>query len=224
MYEKLITENRSVEKSASVKALRKSGFVPGVIYGKETESLPIKVPANKLHKFLEGSGRVFEVEVAGGGTHLVNLDNIQWDHLGNHALHVAFHKLKAGQKTRVTLPIHWIGESKGHRLEGGVIHQAYNEIEIEGLPKDIPDSIEVDITELGINEAIHLSDLTPPKNCKWMEDESIVLVSCQPPRAEKIEEPVSPEETPTLAEEEGAEQAQAADSHEGEEKGEKEVS
>ncbi len=211
MYEKLTTERRQLNRDHATKFLRKKGYVPGVIYGKGLESLPIMVPGNKLHKFLESSGRVFEVQVGGDQTYLVNLDNIQWDHLGNQALHVAFHKLEAGKKTRVTLPIHYVGVSKGHKLEGGIIHQSYNEIEVEGLPKDMPDFIEVDISDLDINSSLHLSDIHPPQGCSWygLEPE-VVLVSCQPPKAEKVEEATSPEDTPVVGED-----VVAADSTEG---------
>lgn len=212
MYEKLTTESRQLNRDHSTKILRKKGYVPGIIYGKGLESLPIMVPGSKLHKFLESSGRVFEVQVSKGQTFLVNLDNIQWDHMGNQALHVAFHKLEAGVKTRVTIPIHFVGESKGHKLEGGVIHQAYSEIEVEGLPKDMPEYIEIDISDLDVNSAIHLSEINPPQGCSWYGvDPEIVLISCQPPRAERVEEEIAPEDTPVV----GEEAVEAADSDEG---------
>lgn len=215
MYQKLQTEMRDSQRKVSLKSLRSQGIIPGVIYGKGMESLTIQVPMNKLNKFLHTAGRVFEVEVVGNKTYLVNLDDIQYDHLGNHPLHVALHKLEAGQKTRVTIPIHYLGDAKGHRLSGGVVHQAYHEIEVEGLPKDIPQYIEVDISELDLNSSIHLSDINCPAGIKFMEEGEIVLVSCHPARVEKVEEPVSPADTPTL---EGV--AEAADSIEEESKSE----
>lgn len=209
MYEKLEIKKRSLDSRSSLKAMRKEGHVPGVIYGKDIDSLAIQVPATRLQKFLHKSGRVFEVEVSGADTHLVHLDNIQWDHLGNHALHVAFHKLKKGQKTRVKVPFHWSGEAKGHKLDGGIVNHVYNEIEIEGLPKDIPDYIEVELQDLALNESICLKNISLPPNCEWTDDEDLVVVTCQPPRREEVVEAVTPEETPLVDD-----QQEAADSQE----------
>ena len=187
MYEKLTTQQRHL----------------GPQHG---DSLPIKVPHRRLHKFLDTAGRVFEVEVEGGKKHLVHLDSIQWDHMGNKLLHISFHKLRAGVKTTVSIPVHWAGESVGQR-EGGIIHHQLSEIEVEGLPKDIPEYIEVDVSELEINGTLHLSDISAPKGCEWVTEEDLTIVSCQPPRPEEeIEEAVSPADTPEVSEaEEGAE-------------------
>ena len=206
MYEKLTTEKRPLSRDNAARKLRRQGIVPGVIYGKEMESsLPIKVHRSILHKFLEKAGRVFEVKVGKGKTHLVHLDSLQWDHLGNQLMHIAFHKLQAGEKTTVSLPVHLEGESAGQK-EGGILHQTISEIEIEGLPKDIPEYISVDISNMEVNGSIHLSDLTAPQGCTWVAEEDFTIVSCQPPKAE--EEPteeVGPADTPEVDEtEEGA--------------------
>lgn len=193
MYEVLKTSARETGHQVKPKQLRKEGWVPGVIFGKGTEPVHFKVPTITLTKFLHHSGKVFEVEVESAGKHLVNIQEIQWNHLGTELVHVAFHKLQAGQKTKITVPIHWVGDAKGHR-EGGVVHYTYNEVELEGLPKDMPEYYEIDITELEMDASLHFSDLTPPAGCTFTNTDDHVLVSIH--HAKVVEEtPVATEET-----------------------------
>ena len=210
MYRKLSIESRSLDREHKSKNLRKDGLVPGVIFGKEIDSLPIKVPANILNKFLETSGRVFEIEVKGEATHLVNLDNLQWDALGNRVMHVAFYKLKKGHKTTVSIPLSFVGESKGQK-DGGLMNFTVDEINIEALPKDIPEKLEVDISSLEIGDSLLLKDLKIPSTLSLVADDlDQTVVSCQHARAEEEEKPsteeVSPEDTPTVAEQEKTEE------------------
>lgn len=210
MYELLKTDGRETGKNWKPKAIRSEGWIPGVIYGKEMEPVHFKVLNMTLKKFLHHSGKVFEVEVTGYGKHLVNLQDVQWDHFGDTMIHVAFHKLQAGQKTKVSVPIHWVGDAAGHKA-GGVVHHAYNKIELEGLPKDIPEYFEVNVDELEMNASFHISEMTPPKGCVFTATEDVVIVSCHPPK--KVEEPAEVtdevatpelvgEETPEVMEEE----------------------
>lgn len=212
MYQKLVTEKR-VPTEINNRDVRKKGMIPAVIFGKEANpSLAIQLPANKLHKFLASAGRVFELEVKGGETHLVNLDHLQWDALGNRVLHASFHKLKKGQKTRVSLQITLVGEAKGLK-DGGVVAPVISEVEIEALPKDIPASLEVDISELGVDETLSLKDIKLPSALTLLEtDLEKVIVSCQRPKqeAEETQEAASPEDTPTVAEGEAAQQEASA--------------
>jgi len=193
MYEVLKTTPRETGNHVKPKQLRKEGWVPGVIFGKGTEPVHFKVPTMAITKFLHHSGKVFEVEVETGGKHLVNIQELQWNHLGNELVHVAFHKLQAGQKTKITVPIHWIGDAKGHK-EGGVVHHAYNEVEFEGLPKDMPEYYEVDVSELEMNGSFHFSDLTPPHGCTFTNTEDHVLVSVHMAKVVEEEPVATPEE------------------------------
>lgn len=193
MYELLTTDGRETGRNWKPSALRKEGWVPGVIYGKGTEPVHFKVPAMKLKKFLHHSGKVFEVEVTGYGKHLVNVQDIQWDHFGDTMIHVALHKLQANKKTRVSVPIHWVGEAPGHKA-GGVVNHAYNEIELYGLPKDIPEYYEVYVDTLEMNGNFHLDELTPPAGCTFTDKDNPVIVSCHPPKkVEETTEEVTPE-------------------------------
>jgi large subunit ribosomal protein L25 len=181
MYEILKAGQRETGKHIKAKQIRKEGWIPGVIFGKDLAPVHFKVPALTIEKFLVHSGKVFEVEVESCGKHLVNVQELQWDHLGNELVHVAFHKLQAGHKTKITVPIQWVGDAKGHK-EGGVVHHAYNEVEFEGLPKDMPEYYEIDVSTLEMNGSFHFSNLTPPTGCVFTNTADHVLVSVHLPK------------------------------------------
>ena len=101
MYEVLKAGQRETGKHIKAKQMRKEGWIPGVIFGKNQEPVHFKVPAMTIQKFLTHSGKVFEVEVESAGKHLVNVQELQWNHLGNELVHVSFHKLQAGHKCEI---------------------------------------------------------------------------------------------------------------------------
>jgi large subunit ribosomal protein L25 len=185
VYELLKTQHRA----EPVKSIRKEGYVPGVVYGKGMESVTFKVDSHSITKFLHHSGKVFEVEVAGQGKHLVSLDNVQWDNMGDKMMHIAFHKISANEKTTVTLPIHFEGTAVGSK-SGGIVQHVMNEVEVKGLPKDMPEFISVDVAGLDIHGHLSLKDIPAPKGLEWAHDVEANVVSCHPPKAEVVEETV----------------------------------
>lgn len=204
MYELLKTEWRQ----EPVKSIRKSGYVPGVVYGKGMESVNFQVPSISISKFLHHSGKVFEVEVAGKGKHLVSLDNVQWDHMGDRMLHVSFHKISANEKTTVTLPIHFEGEAAGKK-EGGIVQHVLHEVDVTGLPGDMPESITVNISELAVHGHFTLGDIACPKGLEWAHDVEASVVSCHPPKVEVVEEESTDVTEEVVAEVESEEQEAA---------------
>jgi len=200
MYELLKTQFRE----EPVKALRKEGYVPGVVYGKGMESVNFKVQSNSVDKFLNHSGKVFEIEVAGKGKHLVSLDNVQWDNMGDHMLHISFHKIAANEKTTVSLPIHFEGTAAGTK-DGGVVQHILNEVEVRGMPGDMPEFISVDVSGLDVHGHFALKDIQPPKGLEWAHDVDANVVSCHPPKVVVVEEVEA--EVVEVAAEEVAEEA-----------------
>jgi large subunit ribosomal protein L25 len=202
MYDLLKLEAREVGREKPAHVLRKEGHVPGVIFGKGMESLPFQVPMKNFTKFMNNShSKVFEVEV-GTGKHLVSLENIQRDHFGTRYMHIELQKLQKGQATTVTLPIKMVGESPAAEREEGVVSLYVHEMDVKGLPKDLVDHIEIDISALEVNDSIHLSEIKPPHGLSWVEDGELVLAHCAPPRKEEVEEPEETEEVEAKAESE----------------------
>ncbi len=188
VYELLKAEFREDKKIAPLNQMRRDGFVPGVIYGKQMESVLFKVPVHTIKTFLHHSGKVFQVEVPGHGKHLVNLDSVQMNHLGNEMFHISFHKIIENEKTTVTLPIVIHGEARGVK-DGGIVNQVLNEVEVHGYPKDMPEFIEVIVDELDVHGHFSLKDIKAPKGLEWAHDLDANIVSCHPPKIHVVAEP-----------------------------------
>lgn len=210
MYQLLKTEARAHRDQMPPRRLRHEGYVPGVIYGKGMDSVPFRVALKDWKRFYQRAhSKVFEVEVEGSGRHLVSLENIQKDHLGTHVLHLEFHHLDQTQETVITLPVRLKGEAIGVK-GGGVVSLDHHEFDVKGLPKDFPDYIEVDISNLEVNESIHLSDITPPPGLRWMDDGDTVVAHCSIPRMKVEETPAAEAPAEAAVQAESDEQKEAS--------------
>lgn len=176
----LKVEKRDV--GASTAQMRKEGYIPGVIFGKDFDGANFKVPKVDLAKFLHNSGKVFEVEFA-GKKHLVTLSHVQRGHLGTDFVHCSFHKVSAKDKVSLSLPIHFIGEAAGIK-HGGLVNINFHEVEVEGLPKDMPEFLEFDLSGLELDENWTLEHFTLPKGLTWVHDVTDTVVTCSMPRVE----------------------------------------
>ncbi|EQC48890.1 ribosomal protein L25, Ctc-form [Bacteriovorax sp. BSW11_IV] len=192
MYELLKTEFRDHKFKAPLRKMRTEGWVPGVLYGKGFASVNFMVKSMDFRKFNEHSGKVFEVEVKGYGKHLVTLDSIQYDHMGDFIQHIAFHKIAENEKTVVSLPIHLVGEAAGIKA-GGMVQHVLHEAEVKGFPKDFVEFIEFDVSNLELHGHFCLKDIPLPKGLEWHEDINSNVVSCHPPRVVVEEAPAAPE-------------------------------
>ncbi len=164
---------------SSRKQLRDSGAVPGVMYGKQMGegSMAISVDAKELKQILSSvSGRntLIKMNVA-GSKQTVMVKSLQMDPLHHHIRHVDFQQISEDSKIRTVIPIHLLGTPKGVAL-GGVIQHDLRSAEIECLPGQIPDAIEVNICELEIGDAIQVSDLQVPSGVKLLDHPHTTVV------------------------------------------------
>lgn len=177
--------SRDVKKKGA-RATRREGNVPCVLYGRHVDPVVFQVSEKSLKPL------IFTNE-----THLVNvaMDGDSWDCIvkdlvfhpvTDRPIHVDFQVLQAGEKITLTVPIRYIGTPIG-QTEGGVTNFAVTELEISCLPKDIPSQIDVDISGLNINEALHVSDLDL-ENIEIHALDRQTLVAVVPPRAEEVVE------------------------------------
>ena len=178
---------------------RKAGKVPAVVYGKEIESIPIFIDLLSFKKIYASQGKIFELKV-GGTTHMVNTKKIEKNVLGNVFNHVNFHKLKAGQATTVNIPVSLIGDSKGVKA-GGIISTNLEVLPVTGLPKDMPEKVEIDVTELEIGGSITIADIKLAGKLTIEGEAETTVISCAAPKVQ--------EEAPAEAAAEGEEGAAA---------------
>lgn len=190
MYHCLKTQSRPDRTRLKPTQIRRAGNVPGVIYGKGMASIPVMVPQKELWKFLGEHGNIFEVQIDNGTKHLVSLEKVERDHMQKEWMHVSFHKIKANEKTHVKVPLVFVGSAPGLAAGGLIVHHV-EEVEVKGLPKDMPESISVDISCLNLNEHICAKDIKLPPGLELYSEAEEQVVHCALPRREEI--PTTPE-------------------------------
>lgn len=150
--------------SRNSRRLRHTGRIPAVVYGHGIDSTPVSVDARALRAALSttaGANAVFELDVE--GTHHLAMAKVIDRHPVRHTIaHVDFLVVNRDQKVTADVPITVVGESEAVRQDGGVIEQVLHALTVSMLPSEIPDSIEVDVTDMEPGGAIRLADVTLP--------------------------------------------------------------
>ena len=179
---------------------REDSMVPAIIYGNEEESKNIKLKLNELTKASENElfyTQVLKILLEGNEEKVV-LKELQREPVKGKFLHADFQRVSRKTKLKVVVPFRFNGEEdcEGVKTDGGVLAKAISEIEIACLAGNIPEAIEIDITNLMLNEAIRLSDINLPEGAEipgFDEENDQMIVSVNPPRAEEEEPEISPD-------------------------------
>jgi len=199
----LTVKKRSVQGKRRVARLRQEGQVPGVVYGKGMEPVPVAINHRELVRLLQakaGEHALVTIRVEEDGKPWEKpalLQDIQHDPVDNRVVHVDFHTILLTEKLKVRVPLVLKGEPVGVKQEGGVMEHFLREIEVECLPTDIPASVEHDVSAMTVGQTIHVSDLAAPAGSKITTDPGAPIASVQMPKVEKPEEaeagPTEPE-------------------------------
>ena len=190
----LSANTRNSAGKGAARTLRSQGQVPAVIYGHGREPQPLVLNARDLDKMLEhisAESTVIEVKV-GGETSKTLIREIQRHPFKRQILHVDFQALVAGEKVTVNIPIVLTGIPEGVRLAGGVLDQTLRELEIEVDPSNIPNHVEVDVTNLIVGSSLHVSDIPLPEGVTVLDDLEASICVVAAPRA-VIEAVATPE-------------------------------
>jgi large subunit ribosomal protein L25 len=203
-----VASRANTGRSAS-RRLRKVNQVPAILYGKHTapELLSIEVPEfTRLIKSIAGSASLIELKRKDKPEAALSfLQEVQRDPITDRFLHVDLHEVKADEKFEIRVKISLTGESFGVKNQSGVLETSNQFVRIRCLPKDLPNFIEVDVTELKVGETIHIGELKAVPGVEYRDDKSQAVVSCVEPVAEVVSAVVA---TPTAGE--GAAAAPAA--------------
>ena len=193
-YNLNVSPRAQTGRSAS-RRLRKANRVPAILYGKHTspESLSVEGPEFiRLLKVL--SGRSVLISLARGDNAdkaLSFLQEVQRDPITDKYLHIDFQEVKADEKFEIRVPVHAVGESFGVKNQSGVLEMNAHQLRIRVLPKDLPEVIEVDVTELKVGETIKVSSLKPIPGVEFLDVKGQPIVSCVEPVAEIVQEVVA---------------------------------
>ncbi|MCX7788302.1 MAG: 50S ribosomal protein L25 [Spirochaetes bacterium] len=188
-------ERKELKKSAT-RRLRKEGMIPGIVYG-YVGTIPIAVNAHdfrsKFHRISENT--IINLKV-GDKIYDVLIKDYQTNILKGTIEHLDFYALRSDKPVRTRIPLHLVGSSKGVR-EGGILEVQLHELEVECLPKDLQDQIQVDITHLESGHALHVKDLKVPAGIKVLSLPDQVVVSVVHARAEVAAKPAAEGAAPT---------------------------
>jgi large subunit ribosomal protein L25 len=215
MERKLKAEARAQSGKGVARKIRAAGRVPAVVYGRGVDPLPVTIDAKELFHLLHtDAGMNVLVDMRVNSDHFLAMPReIQRDHIRGQFIHVDFLRINRDEKIGVEVPIHLVGESHGVK-EGGVVEHHLWNLHLECLPQDVPTSIDAEISGLGINESLKVSDLQIPDKLTVLTSEDEVIVSVVPPQVLRVEEEVAAAEAE--AEAAAAEAGAPAEGAEGE--------
>jgi large subunit ribosomal protein L25 len=181
---KLDVSSRAAGGSREVRRLRRSGRVPGVLYGGDGDSVSFDADARDLRLALARSGAVLDLSVDGGKATPVVLKETQRDPVRGETIHIDLLRVRLDQAIHAVVPIELTGTEDAPGVkEGGVLEQITREVNVEALPTAIPESIVHDVSEMVIGDTLLLSVLTVPEGVALLDDlEETVVVTLSPPR------------------------------------------
>lgn len=174
--------------------VRAAGKIPAVVYGDKSDAAVISVDPKTLLRILHsesGLNTLISLKFEGEGDTRVLVRDYQVDPITQKPLHVDFYRIAMDKLLRVTVPVLLKGEPKGVKAQGGILDFVHRDIEVECLPGDIPEHIDIDVSELLINQGIRVRDL--PANDKWkpVTEAEAMIVHVVTPKAEVVEEPAA---------------------------------
>ena len=192
---KLKVQARESRGSAASRRLRARGLIPGVLYGNGGEAHPFCIEERALRKAITGDHglhAILDVVLDGSQKeHHAVLKEYQLDPTRPRLLHIDLQEVRLDQAIHTQVVVELVGESAGVK-EGGVLSQINREVNVEALPMEVPDRLELDVSLMVIGDSMRLSDLRVPEGVKLLDDPETVLATVSPPT--KIEEPEVVEE------------------------------
>ena len=200
-------ETREIGGTSEVRALRRTGKIPGVLYGNGREAFSFAVESRHLRETLAAAGgrhAILEVKVPGSSTPIhAFIKDMQLHPLRDTLQHFDLLEVRMDRAIQATVSIVFTGEAEGVKTYGGILAQNAHELTLEALPGDLPEHVEIDISALNIGDSIKLADLDPIPGVTYVGDPDTMLASVAQPKGPTAEE--------EAAELEAAEAAEAAE-------------
>ena len=174
---KIEVHKRDAMGSRDVKNLRKEGKIPGVYYSTDSKSsIPFYILDTDLTLAFRSGAHLYQVSV-GGKLRNVIFKEVQYHPVTDDILHIDIYGVSLKEKIDIKVPLRLIGDAKGVTTDGGHLTQSLNDIDIKCLPTEIPEFIEVDVAEIGINESLYVKDVVAPENVEITATEDLVVAS-----------------------------------------------
>src|SRR5690349_11920378 len=213
----LTASPRQATGKGGARQARFRGKVPAVIYGHGRDTQSLELEAKALEKALTGiepASTIIELAVDGKAAVKTLIREIQRHPIRPDIIHVDFYEIHASEKVKLKVSVHLMGNPDGVRNAGGVLDQVTREVEIEVMPENIPDRVELDVTALKIGDSLHVRDLTIA-NARILTEADLTIATVVPPRAEEVAAP-TPEAAAEPAEPELIRKVREGEEEEGE--------
>jgi len=194
----LRAEVRKQATKAEIKQLRAEGNVPAVVYGKKTAATILTVNLKDLQAVLrQNPHAIIDLAISGASNQPVMITEIQRNPLNRRELyHIDFHQINMDEPIKTVVALDFTGDAVGAR-EGGIMQILMHDIEIRCMPSQVPASIQVDVSNLGLGDNLHASQITMPAGIELKSDPNDILVTILVPqketKAEETEEPAAAE-------------------------------
>jgi large subunit ribosomal protein L25 len=188
--QKLTAHTRLETGRSAVNKIKQQGLVPAVVYGGQEKPINLSIKAREIGNILAHATSehfLVDLEIADGsskGNRLALVQEVQHDALKGHVLHVDFHAVKADEKLHAEIPVVTAGEPSGVKNFGGILEISMHAIEVECLPKDLPDLITIDVSALNVGDGIHVKDIQFPEGVTSRVDGDLTVVRVAAPTVE----------------------------------------
>lgn len=195
MITSLEAVQRVHKKRSEMSRLRKEGRLPGIIFGADEENTMVHVSGRDFQRWARGGASgLLNLEVKGLGNVSVLLEGMQRDPISREVIHVDFLRVKKDTVVRTNMLLEYVGTSAGAKA-GGIIQTQRTSIEIEALPANMPNLIQVDISNLEIGDVLRVGDISLPSGVTAATPAEDVLVSCVAPQMQQANEAEDEEES-----------------------------
>lgn len=175
------------------KKLRAAGRVPAIIYGRKTSPKNLEVDAKELEQLIHSAvneNLVVDLSIDQDSTNsrLAVVQEVQHNPISGVVLHVDFHEVDESEPVEIQVPLETKGEAIGVKQSGGMLEHVVFKVRVKALPRDLPEVIFVDVTDLQAGHAIHLADIQAPKGVEVLGEPGVPVVSIAEPRKAAAEE------------------------------------
>ena len=184
-FEKLNVDIRKENGTSAARRTRLQNKVPGVVYHSGVEGIPLSIEKNSLNKALKTGQMIFEIKV-GDEDQFVLVKEIQYHPVTDDIIHIDFQKVKEDEKISLDVAVRSVGDAQGVKL-GGILVQMLNSVSVKCKPSEIPEFLEIDVTEMAINTNLFVKDISLPDDVEILTAEDIAVISVQEPKEEKEE-------------------------------------
>ena len=183
---KLEAQKRETAGKGAARGMRRAGNLPGVLYGRKNEVIPIQIDARGFQDFLQnyGENTFINLEIADHGIENVMVKEIQRDPVSNQLLHTDLLRISMDEPITSAVPITLVGSAPGIQ-EGGILEFPHRQLTLHCLPTLLPEDIEVDINELDIDDRLSVHDVSLPEGIEILDDPNTRIVAVVPPRIEE---------------------------------------